>query len=131
MTLAARARKRAVATVQVGGVRAVVVFSDRPRRLADWYCRAFAATELVASEGFIGLSLGEVSLFVQQTSEGYSPGMGGVRPHFDVADCQGSFRQLIAAGAKPVLPPVDAGDEWIAAVKDPEGNPLGLLQQKR
>ena len=127
----ARARKKRGAKVALGPVRAVVVFSDRPRRLADWYVRAFEAKEFLGTGAFIGMSLGGVSLFVQKTSEGHAPGMGGVRPHFDVEDCAAAFARLVADGARAVLAPADSGQEIVAAVQDPDGNPIGLLQLKR
>jgi len=56
--------------------------------------------------------------------------MGGVRPHFRVASCRGAFDALLAAGAGVILPVSDSGGEWVAAVRDPHGNPLGLLERK-
>ncbi len=116
--------------IKLGDVRAVVVFADRPRRLADWYRQVFSLQEIVTYDHFIGLHAGSLTLFVQQTSEGHQPGMGGVRPHFTVADCRAAFDAAIAAGAVEVLQVTDTGGEWVAAIADPEGNPLGLLQQK-
>lgn len=116
--------------VSVGEVRAVVAFSDEPRKLADWYGRAFEAKEFVSTPHFIGLSLGSVSLFVQKTSEGHRPGIGGIRPHFTVKDCPAAFARLVELGAKPLLKPSDAGEELVAAVQDPDGNPIGLLAPK-
>ena len=114
--------------VKLGAVQAVVIFSDDPRRLADWYKRALAVREVVTSSDFIGLAGGAVTLFIQRTSEGHRPGMGGIRPHFSVDSCEQAFRQLLEAGAKEVLAVVNTGGEWVAAVADPDGNPLGLLQ---
>ena len=116
--------------IKLGSVRAVVVFSDRPRALADWYKGVFALEEIVTLDHFIGLYTGSVTLFVQQTSEGHQPGMGGVRPHFTVDDCQAALDELLAAGATTVLGVTDTGGEYVAAAADPEGNPLGLLQPK-
>lgn len=126
-----RARPPAPAPVTLGEVRAVVVFADEPRALADWYLRAVDAKEVFSSPGFIGLSLGRATLFVQKTGEGHRPGMGGVRPHFTVPDCAEAFERLVTAGATPILHPADAGEELVAAVQDPAGNPLGLLAFKR
>jgi predicted enzyme related to lactoylglutathione lyase len=112
-------------------IHAVVVFSDSPRTLADWYKRAFDVREVVTSDDFIGLHAGSVTLFVQRTSEGHRPGIGGIRPHFTVEDCDRAFRHLLEVGAQEVLTVTDSGDEWVAAVQDPEGNPIGLLSFKR
>ncbi|MGC4113225.1 MAG: VOC family protein [Myxococcales bacterium] len=116
--------------IAVGEVRAVVVFSDAPRKLADWYFQAFEAKEFLSTPDFIGLSLGSVSLFVQRTSEGHQPGIGGIRPHFTVKDCAAAFAKLVELGAKPLLKPSDAGGEIVAALQDPDGNPIGLLAPK-
>jgi predicted enzyme related to lactoylglutathione lyase len=112
-------------------ILSVVVFSDSPRTLADWYKRAFAVREVVTSDNFIGLHAGSVTLFIQRTSEGHQPGIGGIRPHFTVDDCDRAYRQLLEVGAREVLKVTDTGDEWVAAVQDPEGNPIGLLSKRQ
>lgn len=114
-------------SLEVGPIRAVVVFSESPRSLAQWYRRCFACSVINESDGFVGLNLGGFALFLQRSAEGHSPGVGGIRPHLTVSDCQAAFAQLKAAGARAVLPPTKLGRETVAAVLDPEGNPLGLL----
>ena len=114
--------------IQLGRVAAVVVFSDNPAALAAWYREVFAVQEVVNQGDFVGLHAGEVTLFVQRTSEGHRPGIGGIRPHFVVADCVAAFSSLVKAGARQVLPVTNTGGELVAAVQDPEGNPIGLLQ---
>lgn len=109
----------------------MVVFSDDPPALAAWYQRVFRCRPLSASRDFVGLRLGNFSLFIQRTSEGQAPGPGGIRPHLTVDDCTAAFVALVAAGARPLLPVTDVGEEWVAAVQDPEGNPIGLLSSKR
>ena len=118
--------------IPIEDVRAVVIFANRPRELADWYKRVFALNEFVGTDGFIGLATGAgLAIFIQRTSEGHAPGVGGIRPHFTVPDCDTALRALREAGAGEVLLPVtDTGDEHVAAVKDPEGNPIGLLAFK-
>lgn len=116
--------------IAIRGIDAVVVFAADPRRLADWYGEVFAARRIVAHEGFYGLDCGGLTLFVQRVSEGHSPGLGGVRPHVTVDDCRAAFDGLLTAGAAPLLPVTDVGAEWVAAVTDPEGNPIGLLSRK-
>jgi predicted enzyme related to lactoylglutathione lyase len=113
--------------IQIRDVRAVVIFSDEPARLAAWYRKVFALRELVSSPDFIGLAGEGVSLFIQRTSEGHKPGVGGIRPHFTVASCRTAYQQLCEAGARTLLPPTSTGDELVAAVQDPDGNPIGLL----
>jgi predicted enzyme related to lactoylglutathione lyase len=125
-------RSDTMGRIEIGEVRAVVIFADRPRELADWYQRVFALSEFVATPGFIGLATAAgLAIFIQRTSEGHTPGVGGIRPHFTVADCDQALRTLREAGAGKVLLPVtDTGDEHVAAIQDPEGNPIGLLAFK-
>ncbi len=113
--------------IRIQDVRAVVIFSDQPAQLATWYRKVFELHEMVSSPDFIGLAAQGVALFIQRTSEGHRPGVGGIRPHFTVVDCRAAFTELCQAGARILLPPTDAGGELVAAVQDPEGNPLGLL----
>ncbi len=116
--------------IRLGEVRAIVVFSDEPRLLAAWYKRVFELQEVVSSPDFIGLHAGEATIFVQRTSEGHRPGVGGIRPHFNVEDCRAAHRELTEAGARTLLPVTDTGDELVAALQDPEGNPIGILSPK-
>jgi len=116
--------------IRVAEVNAVVVFSKEPRALAAWYRKVFTCEPVVDSPGFVGLRMGRVSLFIQRVSEGHAPGMGGIRPHFTVPDCRKAFAELLEAGATEILPVTDAGGEWVAAVRDPEGNPVGLLSRR-
>jgi len=115
----------------LGDVRAVVLFSDEPRQLADWYKKVFALREVVSQPHFIGLRAGGCTLFVQRTSEGHRPGVGGIRPHFTVGDCRAVHGAILAAGGRSLLDVTDTGGEWVAAAQDPHGNPVGLLQPKR
>ncbi|MCK5799180.1 MAG: hypothetical protein KAI47_18430 [Deltaproteobacteria bacterium] len=117
--------------IELGAVRAVVVFSDDPARLADWYKKVFALREFYRVEGFVGLAAAGVTFFIQRTSEGHTPGIGGIRPHFVVASCRVAHASLVEAGATSILGVTDTGDEWVAAVQDPDGNPLGLFQPKQ
>lgn len=117
-------------SIELGAVRAVVVFSDAPEQLASWYAEVFTLREVFRTTGFIGLAAGAVTIFVQKTGEGMKPGVGGIRPHFTVGDCRGAYLALLEAGARSLLPVSDAGGEWVAAVQDPDGNALGLLQPK-
>jgi predicted enzyme related to lactoylglutathione lyase len=118
--------------IKVRGIHAVVVFARDVRRLAEWYKSNFDCREMgKGGKNFVGLHLGKFSLFIQKESEGHAPGMGGIRPHFTVEDCEFAYRSLLAAGAKKILAVTDTTHELVAAVQDPEGNPIGLLQPKK
>ena len=47
----------------------------------------------------------------------------------DVPDCQGYVDRVVAAGGSVLVPPAATpGIGWLAYVKDPDGNILGLMQ---
>lgn len=119
-----------MSNVSLGPVVAVVIFSDNPAQLATWYESVLTVKVVVRQPNFIGMQSGNTMLFIQQTSEGHAPGIGGIRPHFLVQNCHTAYQQLIEAGAAEILKVMDLGTEFVAAVKDPDGNPLGLLQMK-
>jgi len=53
----------------------------------------------------------------------------GATPYFHVDDVHGALKQLVDAGAEVVQDVKDVGGgRLIAAVKDPDGNVVGLLQ---
>ncbi len=53
----------------------------------------------------------------------------GATPYFHVADLHGSLKKLVDAGGEVVQDAKDVGGgRLIAAVKDPDGNVVGLLQ---
>lgn len=49
--------------------------------------------------------------------------------YVSVPDVDAAFRKAQEMGAGVRIPPMEAGDVRFALVTDPEGNPLGLLQQ--
>jgi hypothetical protein len=115
---------------RLSAVVAVVFFSDEPRWLSDWYLQQFELKEVFSSPSFIGLAAHGVTLFIQRSSEGHSPGQGGVRPHFLVNDIRRLVSRLVDAGGRIALDVTDTGGEWVAAVCDPHGNAIGLLERK-
>lgn len=51
----------------------------------------------------------------------YRPGNELDHLAFDCDDAAAAFRELVAAGAKPALPPFTEGDSRLAFVEDPDG----------
>jgi predicted enzyme related to lactoylglutathione lyase len=60
---------------------------------------------------------------------GHRHGAGGATPYFHVDDIETRLKALVEAGAETVQPIKDVGGgRLIAAVKDADGNAIGLLQ---
>lgn len=116
--------------ITIHSVPAIVIFSDHPERLATWYQEVFSLQNFLRTNDFVGFATKNLSLFIQRSAEGQKPGVGGVRPHFCVDNVEKAYEELLKKGALSRLAPQEIDNEWIAAVDDPEGNPLGLLSYK-
>jgi uncharacterized protein len=55
-------------------------------------------------------------------------GEAGVRPYIFVEDLDGTLERAEAEGVEVVEPPYPEGDLWVALVRDPSGNVIGVWQ---
>ncbi len=61
---------------------------------------------------------------------GHQKGMTGPLAYWHVDNIEATLQALLAAGAEAQQPISDVGGgKLIASVKDPDGNPIGLLQE--
>jgi uncharacterized protein len=56
-------------------------------------------------------------------------GEGGVRPYIFVENVDETLEKAIAHGAELVEEPYPEGDLWVALIRDPAGNVVGVWQQ--
>ncbi|WP_034263586.1 VOC family protein [Actinospica robiniae] len=74
---------------------------------------------------YVGWSIGGQNIGLNPN--GFDQGMTGPVPYVDVADIKARFDALVAAGATVLQEPTDVGGgSQIAAVKDADGNTIGL-----
>ena len=102
----------------------------------------YPAPDLAKGKAFYTAVLGQAPYFDQPFYVGYSvggfelglvpdatPGADGNTAYWGVADCAEEFARIVAAGATPLEPVTDVGDGIkVAAVLDPFGNTLGLIE---
>lgn len=50
--------------------------------------------------------------------------------YVEVADLKESVKKAEATGRAVRIPPMEHGDLYFALVEDPEGNPIGLIQER-
>lgn len=61
---------------------------------------------------------------------GHGKGMTGPVVYWTVDDIEATLKQLLDGGAEQVLAPNDVGGgKLVAWVKDPDGNPIGVIQE--
>ena len=112
-------------------LNSVLIGSEDPARLAEYYSRLFGAPGW--SEGpFSGWQIGTGFITVGPHSEvkGQNPQPGRVIWNIECADVVGEFARLVAAGATVVAEPYhpgEAAEAVIATFADPDGNYFQLL----
>jgi uncharacterized protein len=55
-------------------------------------------------------------------------GQGGVLPYIYVTSVDDTLRAAAEHGAEPVTPPYPEGNLWVATIRDPAGNVIGIWQ---
>jgi predicted enzyme related to lactoylglutathione lyase len=91
-----------------------------------WYSRVLGADPYFDQPFYVGFSVGgfELGLLPDGT-----PATTGPQPLWGVADIESAHSRLLELGAAPLDPIMDVGEGIrVAAVTDPFGNRLGLIQ---
>lgn len=109
----------------------VLIGSEDPRRLADYYSRLFGEPTWQDNE-YTGWLIGSGAITVGPHSEvkGRNPAPGRILLNIESADVQADFARLKAAGAIVVREPYtfeSAPGAWIATFADPDDNYLQLM----
>ena len=93
-----------------------------------WYAGAFGVEPYFDEPFYVGFDVGGFELGLQPL-EGESAGLGGVVAYWGVADAEAAVARLTGAGATihSALQEVGGGIK-VATVKDPWGNPIGVIE---
>ena len=109
----------------------ILIGSDNPQRLADYYTKLFGKPGW-DDGGYVGWLVGSGGITVGPHSEvhGTNPEPGRLIFNIETPDVQGDFATFKAAGATVVREPYNfemAPDAWIATLSDPDGNYFQLV----
>ena len=112
----------------------ILIGSDDPQRLADYYTRLFGKPSMVEG-GYWGWAIGSGFVAVGPHSEvhGKNPAPGRLIWNIETADVQGEFDKMKAAGAIVVREPYgfddmpDTTGVQIATLADPDDNYFQLV----
>jgi predicted enzyme related to lactoylglutathione lyase len=108
----------------------LLIGSEDPERLADYYTRLFGEP-VYANGGFTGWALGSGWLSVGPHDEvtGKNAHPGRLIWNIETADVRGEFDRLVAAGATVVKEPYgfEGSDGLIATLSDPDDNYFQLM----
>ncbi len=108
------------------GLRTVVYPAPALDHGKRWYAQILGVEPYFDERFYVGFAVGGFELGL--VPDGV-PGTSGPQPLWGVDDIESTYTQLLALGARP-LDPITAVGEGIrvAAVEDPFGNRLGLIE---
>lgn len=110
------------------GLRTTIYKVSDLTRAKEWYSNVLGFKPYFDQPFYVGFSVAgfELGLVPEEQSNIVSP--GGVTAYWGVENVQKSFDELLAAGATAIENPTEVGgDIIVASVKDPWGNPFGII----
>jgi predicted enzyme related to lactoylglutathione lyase len=108
------------------GLRTVIYPAPDLARARQWYSEVLAQGPYFDEAFYVGFSVGGFELGLLPDAQ---PGTTGPQALWGVADIDAAHARLLAMGASLLEPVTDVGGGIrVAAVRDPFGNRLGLIQ---
>jgi predicted enzyme related to lactoylglutathione lyase len=112
-------------------LNSIMIGSEDPKRLADYYAKLFGAPGM-EDGGYSGWEIGNgwVTVGPHDQVKGSNPEPGRVIWNIESSDVPGDFERLTAAGATTVQEPYHpegASEMWIATFSDPDDNYFQLM----
>jgi predicted enzyme related to lactoylglutathione lyase len=109
----------------------ILVFSEGPKKLAEFYEKVLQKAADFEDEGYYGFSAGSTFLMLgpHQKVKGRSPNPERLIFNFETDDVKGEFARIRDLGAEVVAEPyqMEGSNGWIATFADPDGNYFQLM----
>jgi len=110
------------------GLRTVIYHAPDLDKAKAWYTAAFGVVPYFDEPFYVGFDIGGFELGLNPDVTGVNVGNNAVA-YWGVADIAQAYTRLLDQGAVPRQPVMDVGgDIQVAAVADPFGNVIGLIQ---
>ena len=115
-------------TTPLLGLRTVVYRVTDREKARDWYAKAFGVTPYFDQPFYVGFNIGGYELGLDPNAP-TSPGDGSSTTYWGVTNLDTALASLLELGATVHDPARDVGEKIrVAAIKDPFGNVLGLIE---
>ena len=116
-------------SAMVQGLATVVYHVSDLEQAKAWYAQAFGKPPYFDEPFYVGFEIGGYELGLLPTEAPFSPGPGGAVAYWRVQQIQPALDHFVASGAELLSPAKDVGGGiQVAAVTDPFGNPIGLIE---
>lgn len=108
------------------GLRTAIYPVNDLAKAKDWYSQVLEMKPYFDQPFFVGFQVGGFELGLLPQGESST---AGPQPLWGVANIEDAFQRLLELGAQSLEPITDVGEGiQVAAVKDPFGNRLGIIQ---
>lgn len=106
----------------------ILIFSEDPKALADFYRKVFGSDPIMEMEGYTTFEIGKgyITVGPHDKVTGKNPNPERIMINLETDDVQKEFDRIKEAGAQviaePYSPGGDESDAKIATLADPDGN---------
>jgi predicted enzyme related to lactoylglutathione lyase len=105
----------------------ILLFSENPHALGDFYKKVFAIEPGWNEGGYMGfwLEQGSITIGPHDKVHGKNPNPERILINFETNDVEGEFKRIKELGAKVIAEPYNPGEEpdmKLATFEDPDGN---------
>jgi len=108
------------------GLRTAIYPAPDLQRAKQWYSTVLGQAPYFDEPFYVGFNVGGFELGLVPDA---TPGTAGPQPLWGVANAAEAVARLLMLGATPLQPATEVGEGiQVAAVVDPFGNRLGLIQ---
>ena len=110
-------------------IKAVFIFTDRPVESARWYSKLFDLPLRIQEDHFCLIQNPDIELCFHLADSKSPQSTGGSVSYQSVANFQDALDKALFLGAEIYRGPLKIEEEdnrWIAQIKDPGGNVIGI-----
>jgi predicted enzyme related to lactoylglutathione lyase len=113
----------------VHGLRTVIYKVPDLDRAKAFYSAAFGVAPYFDEPYYVGFNVGGYELGLDPDTSGSAPGPGGALAYWGVPEIGAAVEHFVGSGATLRAAPIEVGGGIkVAAVVDPFGNPIGLIE---
>ena len=111
------------------GLRTVIYHVPDLSRARKWYSAVFGLTPYFDEPYYVGFNVGGFELGLDPDCSVQGPGAGGSMAYWGVSDIAAATARFVSEGGVMREPVRDVGEGIrVAAVADPFGNAIGLIE---
>ena len=111
------------------GLRTVIYRVNDVPRATDWYTQVLGFPPYFNEPFYVGFNVAGYELGIQPEESAGPAKAANVEAYWGVEDIQAEYQRLLDLGATAYAEPNEVGGGiWVAMVKDPWGNVIGLIK---